>query len=79
MKHICEQLLTKLLNHHFGFDAMVINSRGCANHTITSPQLYNGLWTNDVRYVINEIVSKGGPKRVFLMGFHWELLYLQII
>lgn len=63
-------VIDKIIEPSFGFDAMVINSRGCANHTITSPQLYNGLWTNDVRYVINEIVSKRWPqKRVFLMGF----------
>ncbi|CAX43949.1 acyltransferase, putative [Candida dubliniensis CD36] len=63
-------VVDKIIDPSFGFDAVVINSRGCANHTITSPQLYNGLWTNDVRYVINEIVSKRWPrKRVFLMGF----------
>ena len=58
-------VIDKIIEPPFGFDAMVINSRGCANHTITSPQLYNGLWTNDVRYVINEIVSKRWPQKEF--------------
>lgn len=59
-----------IIEEPYGFDALVVNSRGCANHTITSPQLYNGLWTNDIRYVINEIVTKRWPKKkVYLMGF----------
>ncbi|EMG47218.1 MGL2 Monoacylglycerol lipase [Candida maltosa Xu316] len=63
-------VLEKIIDAPYGFDALVVNSRGCANHTITSPQLYNGLWTNDIRYVINEIVTKRWPnKRVYLMGF----------
>ncbi|RLV93368.1 putative esterase [Spathaspora sp. JA1] len=63
-------VLDKIILDPFNFDAIVINSRGCANHTITSPQLYNGLWTNDLRYVVNEHISKLWPnKRVYLMGF----------
>ncbi|EGW32985.1 uncharacterized protein SPAPADRAFT_60313 [Spathaspora passalidarum NRRL Y-27907] len=63
-------VLDKIILDPFNFDAIVLNSRGCANHTITSPQLYNGLWTNDLRYVMNEHVSKLWPnKRVYLMGF----------
>lgn len=51
-------------------DAVVLNARGCANHTITTPQLFNGLWTNDLRYLINEHISKKWPnKRIFLVGF----------
>ncbi|WPK27775.1 hypothetical protein PUMCH_005175 [Australozyma saopauloensis] len=54
----------------YGFDGMVLNARGCAHHTITSPQLFCGLWTNDLRYVINEHISKKWPnKQIFLVGF----------
>lgn len=53
-----------------GFDSLVINSRGCANHTITSPQLFCGLWTNDLRYFINEHVKKRWPQKpIYLVGF----------
>lgn len=61
--------LAEITEKH-NFDAMVLNARGCANHTITSPQLFNGLWTNDLRYLINEHVSKKWPeKKIFLIGF----------
>ena len=54
----------------YNFDALVLNARGCANHTITTPQLFNGLWTNDLRYLINEHISKKWPnKRIYLIGF----------
>lgn len=52
------------------FDALVLIARGCANHTITTPQLFNGLWTNDLRYLIREHISKKWPnKRIYLIGF----------
>ncbi|CAK9438349.1 uncharacterized protein LODBEIA_P25730 [Lodderomyces beijingensis] len=63
-------VLEKIIGPPYDFDAIVLNSRGCAHHTITSPQLYNGLWTNDLRYLMNEFVSKKWPqKRIYLMGF----------
>ncbi|OBA20883.1 AB-hydrolase YheT [Metschnikowia bicuspidata var. bicuspidata NRRL YB-4993] len=53
-----------------GFDGLVLNARGCANHTITSPQLFCGLWTNDLRYLINEHIRRKWPqKKIFLIGF----------
>ena len=52
------------------FDGLVLNARGCANHTITSPQLFCALWTNDLRYLINEHIRKKWPqKKIFLIGF----------
>lgn len=54
----------------YNFDAVVVNSRGCAQHTITSPQLFCGLWTNDIRYFINEYVKVHWPnRRIYLIGF----------
>lgn len=62
--------LNVITKEPYNFDAVVLNSRGCANHCITSPQLFNGLWTNDVRYLINEHIGKKWPnKRVYLIGF----------
>lgn len=58
------------ITSNYGFDAAVINSRGCAGHTPTTPQLFNGLWTNDVRYLINVYMAKHYPQRkIFLVGF----------
>lgn len=63
-------VLSQITTEPYGFDAMVINARGCANHTLSSPQLFNGLWTNDIRYLINEhIKSKWPNKRIYLIGF----------
>lgn len=54
----------------YGFDGLVLNARGCANHTITSPQLFCALWTNDLRYLVNEHILKKWPqKRIYLIGF----------
>lgn len=63
-------LMSKITSSEYGFDGMVLNARGCANHTITTPQLFCGLWTNDLRYVINEHIRPNWPnKRIFLVGF----------
>lgn len=63
-------VLFQITKPEFGFDALVLNARGCASHTITSPQLFCGLWTNDLRYLINEHILKKWPlKRIYLVGF----------
>lgn len=62
--------LANITTEEYGFDGLVLNARGCANHTITSPQLFNGLWTNDLRYLINEHIKPNWPnKRIYLIGF----------
>lgn len=62
--------LLEITGPNYNFDGMVLNARGCAHHTITSPQLFCGLWTNDLRYLINEHISKKWPKKqIFLIGF----------
>ncbi|RKP29543.1 AB-hydrolase YheT [Metschnikowia bicuspidata] len=62
--------LHEITGPEHNFDGMVLNARGCAHHTITSPQLFCGLWTNDLRYLINEHISKKWPnKQIFLIGF----------
>ncbi|CAK7896914.1 monoacylglycerol lipase [[Candida] anglica] len=63
-------LLHEITGPEFDFDAVVVNSRGCAGHTPTTPQLFNGLWTNDVRYYVNEVITKKYPdKKIYLIGF----------
>lgn len=62
--------LSKITAEPYNFDGLVLNARGCANHTITSPQLFCGLWTNDLRYLINEHIRQKWPnKKIFLIGF----------
>jgi predicted alpha/beta-fold hydrolase len=48
---------------------MVLNSRGCARTKITTPQLFCGISTDDVRRLV-ELVHKEQPKRrIYLIGF----------
>lgn len=62
--------LKKITEEPYNFDALVLNARGCAGHTITSPQLFCGFWTNDIRYLINEHIRPNWPnKRIYLIGF----------
>lgn len=62
--------LSKITAPPYNFDGLVLNARGCAHHTITSPQLFCGLWTNDLRYLINEHIRVKWPdKKIFLIGF----------
>lgn len=51
------------------FAICVLNSRGCCQSKITTPQLYNGGWTNDLRYCVN-FLKQAFPNRPFyMMGF----------
>ncbi|CCC69098.1 hypothetical protein NCAS_0C01080 [Naumovozyma castellii] len=61
-------LILELMNKR-GFECCVLNNRGCNYSKITTPQLYNGGWTNDVRHMVKEL-RKMYPKRKFYMvGF----------
>lgn len=56
------------LGKHGIFDCYVLNARGCGNVNITTPQLFCGLWTQDVREVI-EFFSEVYPNRkIYCMG-----------
>lgn len=52
-----------------GFTACVINARGCAMSEITSEQLFNAKFTDDMRLLVNHL-RKVYPKRpLFAVGF----------
>lgn len=53
-----------------GFDCVVLNSRGCARTPITTPQLFCGAWTEDIRQFI-KLLRKEQPesRRIYLIGF----------
>ncbi|CCF56616.1 hypothetical protein KAFR_0B03200 [Kazachstania africana CBS 2517] len=61
-------IVHKLTTLH-GFEACVINSRGCCQSKITTPQLYNGGWTNDVRHCVKELRSLFPNRKFYMMGF----------
>lgn len=48
-EHYIRALLTDLTSPAVGFRAVVVNARGCAGAPVTSPQLYHGGTTDDLR------------------------------
>ncbi|SCW03351.1 LAFE_0G08504g1_1 [Lachancea fermentati] len=61
-------LLHKITKDH-GFEACVLNSRGCCNSTITTPQLYNGVWTDDVRDFVKKLRVMFPNRKFYMVGF----------
>lgn len=56
------------LGKHGLFDCFVLNARGCGNVNITTPTLFCGLWTKDVREVINFFSEKYPNRKIYCMG-----------
>ncbi|CCD27297.1 putative carboxylic ester hydrolase NDAI_0K01060 [Naumovozyma dairenensis CBS 421] len=53
----------------YGFECCVLNNRGCNYSKITTPQLYNGGWTNDVRYMVTELRDMYPNRKFYMVGF----------
>lgn len=51
------------------FIVCVLNSRGCCQSKITTAQLYNGGWTNDLRYCVQFLRKQFPNRSLYLMGF----------
>lgn len=58
--------LVNKITSDYGFEACVLNSRGCCQSTITTPRLYSGLWTDDIREFVHKLRDMY-PKRKFYM------------
>jgi predicted alpha/beta-fold hydrolase len=52
-----------------GFNVIRLNMRTCGNTDHLTPTLYNSGLSQDVRAVINELISKDQLTRIFLAGF----------
>ncbi|KAJ3410502.1 hypothetical protein HDV05_003692 [Chytridiales sp. JEL 0842] len=52
-----------------GFQAVVMNARGCADTALTSSQLYSGSYTDDVRRVSAYLKRKLNGAPMFAVGF----------
>ncbi|TGZ81065.1 AB-hydrolase YheT [Ascodesmis nigricans] len=62
-------MLHPIVSPSVGFAACVINARGCALSKITSKQLFNAKFTDDVRLLVKHL-RKAYPKRpLFAVGF----------
>ncbi|QPG76448.1 hypothetical protein FOA43_003837 [Brettanomyces nanus] len=52
-----------------GFHVLVLNSRGCCRSKITTPHLFSGLHTDDMRMTINNLHKRFPGKQIHLAGF----------
>ncbi|VEU19903.1 DEKNAAC100728 [Brettanomyces naardenensis] len=57
----------KLFNS--GFHSLVLNSRGCCRSPLTTPHLFTGLHTDDMRLVVNRLHKQFPDKQIHLAGF----------
>ncbi|CCE63903.1 hypothetical protein TPHA_0G00670 [Tetrapisispora phaffii CBS 4417] len=57
------------ITQNYGFEACVLNSRGCCESSITTPMLYNGGWTNDVRYCVKKLRHMYPNRKFYMAGF----------
>ncbi|KOG97540.1 putative carboxylic ester hydrolase DI49_4294 [Saccharomyces eubayanus] len=64
VRAIVHEITTK-----YDFEACVFNARGCCFSAITTPLLYNGGWTNDIRYCINDLRKRFPNRKFYMMGF----------
>lgn len=53
----------------YNFEACVFNARGCCQSSITTPQLYNAGWTNDIRFCVNELRDRFPNRTLYMVGF----------
>ncbi|CEP60140.1 putative carboxylic ester hydrolase LALA0_S01e03928g [Lachancea lanzarotensis] len=61
--------LVNKMTTKFEFEACVLNSRGCSESCITTPQLYNGVWTDDIRHFVKKLRTMFPNRKFYLVGF----------
>ncbi|CCH60623.1 hypothetical protein TBLA_0D01150 [Henningerozyma blattae CBS 6284] len=62
-------IIKSITSSQFGFEACVLNSRGCCNSSITTPKLYNGGWTNDIRFAVKKLRELYPNRPFYMIGF----------
>jgi predicted alpha/beta-fold hydrolase len=65
-------LLEVVTRPPFNYRGVVFNARGCANTELTTPQLFNGAYTEDLRRVLKHIVNVL-PEGTPLIGIGYSL------
>jgi predicted alpha/beta-fold hydrolase len=68
-EHYIRALISDLTSADAGFRAVVVNARGCAGAPVTSPQLYHGGTTNDLRHALLYIRSQFPSAALMGVGF----------
>ncbi|KAJ2961459.1 hypothetical protein NQZ79_g3277 [Umbelopsis isabellina] len=65
-------LLAIVTKAPFNYRAVVFNARGCANSEVTTPRLFNGARTDDLKIALSAIQEKLGPSTP-LVGIGFSL------
>lgn len=66
--------------HKKGHHVVVLNQRGCSRSVITTPYLYNGLDTDDLKFIINKFqkiyASNNNKRQIHAIGYSFGGLQL---
>ncbi|KAI8596647.1 Alpha/Beta hydrolase protein [Dissophora ornata] len=61
--------LIETLTKDHGYRCVVFNARACADTEVTSPQLYCGSWTDDLRIVVKHVRKTLPEAKLMSVGF----------
>ncbi|KAG0235698.1 hypothetical protein BGW41_000700 [Actinomortierella wolfii] len=61
--------LVEVLNNEYGYRCIVFNARSCADTELTTPQLYCGSWTDDLRQAVKHIRKVLPDAKLMSIGF----------
>lgn len=67
-----ESYIRALVDHVinvYGYRCVVFNARGCANTQVTSPQLFSGGYTEDIRRVVKHLRKELPESKMMGVGF----------
>ncbi len=56
------------LYEKYGFDVVVLNTRGCSRSKITTPELFCAATTEDVRYLVKLIKDETPKRKIYAVG-----------
>lgn len=56
---------------HYGYFPVVLNPRGCANSPVTTPRVFSGADSDDVRLVVEHIVRQRPGSTLMGVGWGW--------
>ncbi|KAF9919657.1 hypothetical protein FBU30_010700 [Linnemannia zychae] len=61
--------LVDSVTNNYGYRCVVFNARGCANTQVTSPQLFSGGYTDDLRMVVKHLRKTLPESKMMGVGF----------
>ncbi|ODV82621.1 hypothetical protein CANARDRAFT_30722 [[Candida] arabinofermentans NRRL YB-2248] len=61
-------LFSRLHGQH-EFECFVLNSRGCGQTRLSTPQLFNGYWTDDFRFALKHLHQLFPNRPIYAVGF----------